>query len=126
MNLTRFFINMGKLRQKRDAIRDSGNDRTVVFGVYAMVFAVFAVACAAGGSFLLKIGITNDNIVAIVLGFLFGVVLLIGALFLVVHAFIRVGFQFSVSHSPMGWLALLVSLAAVAGAICCVIFIALA
>lgn len=112
MDFTRFLINIGRLKQKRDEIKADEQLRvkSKLFGVISIIFSVITVMFAIAGGFLIKYGLGNDNGIMTVILCIAGGILLISAAAMLIHAFIHSSIQLSVNKLPVGYASLIIAI----------------
>lgn len=93
--------------------------KSVGFAVTAILFSITAVALAAGGAFLWSLIDSGNKDALLLLVFTVAglAVCIIGAFVMLLGALLRVIAQLSLNRKAIGWIALAVFLAAIAGCV---------
>ena len=96
---------------RRDEVK---RPKSVIFGITSIIYSLLAVAFAIGGAFVFSI--STDSLLAIFL-IVIGAVLMVGAVVTLIGALVRVIAQLRINRRAIGWIALIVLIAAVAGSV---------
>ncbi len=87
--------------------------KTVRFGVKSIVFSLFAAAMAIGGGFLWA---HQDNLL-VIFAIVIAIALFIGAVVMFIDALINTVCQLSLNKKAIGFISLVILMAAIAGAV---------